>query len=142
MEIKKFNYFGLAHLLIRIIACTTMVLAIYNPSENSIYHWFIEDLFADFKIKILLITLGFISVFFMARIIYSNNGAFGVLLLFSMIAISIYELHHRVVEWSLGQVAFIFLAEIVFAIYLALALSIPHIVTRLSGQTQKRFIGG
>lgn len=139
---KKFNYFGLSHLIIRIIACIAIVLIAYNPSGNSIYHWFIEDLFADFKIKVLLIMLGLISIFFMARIIYSNNGVFGVLLLFSIIAISIYELHYRVVEWDLGQVAFIFLAEIIFAIYLALALSVPHIVTRLSGQTQKRFIGG
>lgn len=142
LQVSKFSYFGRNHLLIRIIGCITMVLVTYNPSGNSIYHWFVADLFSDFKIKLLLIIIFGIALYFMIRIIYSNNGMFGVGLLLSMIALSIYELHYRSIEWSLGQITFIFLAEIVFAIYLALALSVPHIVTRLSGQTQKRFIGG
>lgn len=139
---NKFNYFGLNHLLIRIIACVAMVIITYNPYENSIYHWFVSDFFSDFKIKILLITTGSVALYFMIRVIYSNNGVLGVALLLTMIGLSIYELHYRTSEWSLGQITFIFLAEIIFAIYLALALSVPHIVTRLSGQTQKRFIGG
>ncbi|MBU0724612.1 MAG: hypothetical protein KJ904_06880 [Alphaproteobacteria bacterium] len=139
---KYLSNFSIKHILARLFACIVIILATYNPLGYSVYHWFSVDFFADFKIKIFLSIAGAISYYFIFRVIYSNHGILGIATLLLMTALSIFELYHQSFQLNASNTAFILLAEIVFAVYLGIALSTPHIVTRLSGQAQKRILTG
>lgn len=134
------GHFGIRGFVVRLFLCTVVVFVSYNPLEMSLYHWVTSDFYTDLVVKFLISVLMIIIYSFMVIVIYTTLEWIGVLIGSVMTAIVMHEVHAGGIDWTGREHLLVLTNQAVLAVALAVAFSTPHIVSRLSGQAQKRYL--
>ncbi|MFT4610299.1 MAG: hypothetical protein ACJATQ_001428 [Cellvibrionaceae bacterium] len=128
---STFKLFGI---FVRFIAALFLVLATFNPSTYSYYHWAINR--GDSSLPLLLIAgiallIGWI-IFLRATM--RSLGLLGISLLLALLACFVWlAIDFNIV--SLGSQVFVYIVLVICALVLAIGMSWSHIRRRMSGQT-------
>lgn len=119
------------------LLCLALVLLTYNPFGDSYYHWVMrspEDLF--FKAVVGLALL--FTYVFLLWVIFSSVGRRGIVIGIVLWVLMAYQVFEWIPTDSLMLRRLVQLACL--ATLLAVGLIWPHMLTRLTGQIQKRYL--
>lgn len=134
--------FQFQHFLVRLALTVALIFSTYNPSGLSAYHWIKADIYDDTMLKVLIVIFLIIVYAFVARVVYSMIEVPGLVVGAIMVVLTILEIRHQIGAGAAGSDATQLIALSTVSVYLAGMLSFPHVVGRLTGQTQKRYLSG
>ncbi|MSO65861.1 MAG: hypothetical protein EXQ85_08720 [Alphaproteobacteria bacterium] len=138
--------FNLSGLPSRFVFSLLVVFATYNPSGYSFYHWLIDVNSALISLKIFTSLLVIILYYAMFRVLYAAFRLSGLVaaslaaLLFSFLLITHSLSQGSGSEWSFYFLLAQYVVLFSLAIVLAFGLSWSHLIQRLTGQQQKRYV--
>jgi membrane-bound ClpP family serine protease len=117
--------------------CTALVLLTYNPFRHSFYHW-VSGGTGDWLLKLVVGLILLFTTVFLVWVIFGSVGAIGV----TIGALSWGLLSHQVLTALSVQAPLLreLVVLICLATLLAVGLSWPHFIFRLSGQEEKRYL--
>lgn len=129
----------LGQFLLRWTFSVFLVFLTYNPFHYSFWHWLTEGTGGDAVIKVLVSIGLFITYMFMIWVILASLGIFGTLAGAAIGILSAVEILDRV-PGGTNRVVAETIYLVCIASFFAVGLAWPRIVTRLSGQIQKRYL--
>jgi len=122
--------------LVRLVLALVLVLATYNPTGYSFYHWIATpptDVTALKAFAGVLLAIGWIGCL---RTAYVAFGVLGVLLVVALLATFVWLLVDMRVLQATGATALTWIGLVIFAIVLGLGLSWSLIRARATGQIE------
>lgn len=122
--------------LVRLVLALVLVLATYNPTGHSFYHWIATpptDVTALKAFAGVLLAIGWIGCL---RTAYVALGVLGVLLVVALLATFVWLLVDMRVLQATGATALTWIGLVIFAIVLGLGLSWSLIRARATGQIE------
>lgn len=135
---KSHKSFGALDFLWRVVAALVLVLATYNPSGHSYFHWF-KDAFSGEGAQALHYFVGVVLLAGWAIFVVATSrslGTLGTVLSAAIVGTGIWLLVDIGVIHADSATALTWLSLIALAILLAIGLSWAHIWRRLSGQLE------
>ncbi|MGE4219639.1 MAG: DUF6524 family protein [Alphaproteobacteria bacterium] len=132
--------FQIEHFLLRLALTAALVFGTYNPMGFSAYHWIKADIYHHTDLIVLIVIALIIVYAFFARVIYSIIELPGLAIGVVMVALTILEIRHQIGAGAEGSDAMQMIALATVSLYAAVMLSYPHVVERLTGQVQKRYL--
>lgn len=125
------------HVFIRTLACVAFVLATYNPSGYSYWDWVAEGVTTtNAAVGVMLV----IVYAFLVWVVVAELGIVGTLSGLVLAALVGRQLYLLAAPDSAAGMVFQLVALVCFAGFLGIGLSWSTLVTRLSGQINKRFL--
>ena len=136
----------LAFLVARFLFSLALVFATYNPTGYSVYHW-VADFGAGPPSVKAAVTLALVMVYYaMFRVVFSALRRSGMIMGGLAALLFATELARILAEWRSHPTwdFYFLLAQYVtlcgIAIVIALGVSWSHLIERLTGQLQKRYV--
>lgn len=125
---------GIRGFLFRVIAAIVIVMATYNPTGNSFFHWVKEGFTENLEIKVLVAVLLVIAYVVLLRSTLASIGPFGAILVAALVGAVTWVLVSSGIVSLENQSAVEWLALIGIGLILGVGLSWSLIRRRLSGQ--------
>lgn len=125
---------GLRGFLLRVIAAIVIVLATYNPTGNSFFHWVKEGFTENLEIKVLVAVVLVIAYVVLLRSTLASIGPFGAILVAALVGSVTWVLVSSGIVSLENQAAVEWLALIGIGLILGVGLSWSLVRRRLSGQ--------
>jgi hypothetical protein len=139
MASTALSAFSLQHFVIRWIACLFLVFGTYNPFHRSYWHWVVESE-GDVILKALIGIALVIIYVFLLWVVIASLGGWGIFAGAVVAGLSAVE----ILDLLPGGAESRFVSSMVYifclASFFAVGLSWPNVVSRLSGQIQKRYL--
>jgi len=124
------------HTFIRSLLCIAIVMATYNPSGHSYWHWVIEGMTVT---KAAFGVLLVVTYVFLSWVVLGSLGVKGTVAGLVVAGLSGHQVYRLVgPDQARSVIEMIILTG--FAVFLGVGLSWPALMTGLSGQIHKRFL--
>jgi uncharacterized protein DUF6524 len=138
----------LAFILARFLFTLALVFATYNPTGYSFYHWITDFGPGLLSLKVIVgltLVMIYYAIFRVVFAAFRRSGLIigGLVVVLSAVALaSVFAAPQSQHSWHFYVVASQYGALCAVAIVLSLGISWSHLIERLTGQLQKRYVRG
>ena len=136
----------LAFVLARFLFTLTLVLATYNPTGYSFFHW-ATDFGAGLPSLKVMVGVTLVMIYYvMFRVVFAAFRQSGLIVSFLVVVLCVVELGNVFAaqqsqnSWQFYVLASQYVTLFIVAIVLSLGVSWSHLIERLTGQLQKRYV--
>jgi len=137
----------LAFYLVRFLFTLALVFATYNPTGYSFYHWIVTDTGVDLLSLKVIVTMTLVMIYYaIFRVVFAAFrrsglivGGLAAFLLATELASIVAGLRSKP-SWHFYLLLSQYFALCGVAIVLSLGVSWSHLIERLTGQLQKRYV--
>src|SRR6266851_4214475 len=136
----------LAFVFARLLFTLALVLATYNPSGYSFYHWITDFGTGLLSLKV-VVALTLAMIYYMLfRVVFAAFRRSGLIigglaaLLFAVELVSVVAARRSTHSWHFYVLLSQYVTLFAVAIVLSVGVSWSHLIERLTGQLQKRYV--
>jgi len=127
----------IAYIAVRTLICAVLILGTYNPSGYSYWHWLLDGLTTS---KAVVGVLLFIGYSFLSWVVLGSLGVVGTVAGLAIAALSGYQVFLLIDPGSASRPVIEVIILLALSLFFGIGLSWPALMTRLSGQIQKRYL--